>query len=103
MICAHGSARLPNSSGYFDVLVDDVGPQLLEVLGVSVLSVQHVPLGFVCVYRHVQLGHDSWEVLSDVLSIASGAGAGAGGGQGPGMISLGGLLSINAAWVSSAY
>ena len=75
MICAHGFARLPNSSGYFDVLVD-VCSQLLEVLGVSVLSVQHVPLGFVCVNRHVQLGHDFWEVLSDVLSIESGAGAG---------------------------
>jgi hypothetical protein len=79
VICAHGSARLPNSSGYFDVLVD-VGPQLLEVLGASVLSVQHLPLGFVCVHRHAQLGHDSWEVLSDVLSIASGACAGGGGG-----------------------
>ena len=91
----------PNSSGYFDVLVD-VCSQLLEVLGVSVLSVQHVPLGFVCVNLHVQLGHDSWEVLSDVLSIASGADAGGGGARSGDDLACG-VLSINAAWVSSAY
>jgi hypothetical protein len=74
VVCAHGSACLPNSSGYLDVLID-VRAQLFEVLGVSVLSIYHVPLGLVCVHLHVQLGHDAWEVLSDVLGMASGASA----------------------------